>query len=130
MVTIDHIGIVVDDMSRALEVFENGLGLKLKEQTNYPKLGMKVVILEAQNISLELIEPVGPGPYWNGGKPHPHYNHLAVDMRTLVSANRRFAKSGLSILPGKRKTRNGGYLQILDSKTTMGLAVQLIRKGK
>jgi methylmalonyl-CoA/ethylmalonyl-CoA epimerase len=128
LVRIDHVGVVVEDLARAVSVFEDGLGLSLVEQKEYSELGMKVAILEAENIEVELIQPIGPGPYWKNRKPHTHYNHLAVDMNTVGSIEKRLSESKISLLPERRRIQEGGYVQNLNPKTTMGLVIQLIKR--
>ncbi|MEM3684075.1 MAG: VOC family protein [Conexivisphaerales archaeon] len=128
MVVINHLGIVVKDLDKAVKIFGKTFGLKVKEKSDYPELGMKVVIMEAENINLELIEPTGPGPYWNSGRITSHFNHIAFDVNTLTSFRKKAAKNRVSILPNKRRLTNGGYLVSVDSKTTLGLPIQLIVK--
>ena len=58
---IDHIGIVVKDMKRALEVYTKGLGLTLVKEEFSEEFQVKVAFLPVGEVFVELLEPTGPG---------------------------------------------------------------------
>jgi len=118
---IDHFAIVVPDLSKARNILSKGFGMRLKEKKNYPELGMKVAILEAENIAIELIEPTGPGPYWKSRKKKSTLNHFAIDSRTIPSLQNRLKKTRMKMDKESRRKIEGGYIQNVDPSTVMGL---------
>ena len=105
--------------------------MRLKEKKNYPELGMKVAILEAENIAIELIEPTGPGPYWKSRKKKSTLNHFAIDSRTIPSLQNRLKKTRMKMDKESRRKIEGGYIQNVDPSTVMGLRIQILdRKNK
>jgi methylmalonyl-CoA/ethylmalonyl-CoA epimerase len=54
---IDHIGIVVEDITKALQVYQSALGLPLKEVLEVPDQQVKVAFLPLGESNLELVQP-------------------------------------------------------------------------
>jgi methylmalonyl-CoA epimerase len=59
---IDHVGIVVADIEAALPYFVERLGLALLEQEVQPATGVRVAYLAAGATTLQLVQPLRPGP--------------------------------------------------------------------
>jgi hypothetical protein len=51
-------------------------------------------------------------------------------MNTVGSIEKRLSESKISLLPERRRIQEGGYVQNLNPKTTMGLVIQLIKREK
>ncbi len=58
---IDHIGIVVKDLDRAIKVYSEALGLKVKMIEVLEEYQVKMAFLPVGETLVELIEPTGPG---------------------------------------------------------------------
>ena len=58
---IDHIGIVVKDLDRAIKVYSEALGLKVKMTEVLEEYQVKIAFLPVGETLIELIEPLGPG---------------------------------------------------------------------
>ncbi len=59
---VDHVGIVVADVEAALPYFVERLGLALIGQEVQPATGVRVAYLAAGATTLQLVQPLGPGP--------------------------------------------------------------------
>jgi len=57
--TIDHIGIIVEDLERSITMFERLFHLKPSKIKNMPKVGLKIAQLNAANINIELLQYLG-----------------------------------------------------------------------
>jgi methylmalonyl-CoA epimerase len=53
---IDHVGIVVEDLDHALKIYSNLLGLKCVEKREIEDVGLKIAVLQAAEIFVELLE--------------------------------------------------------------------------
>lgn len=126
LVTIDHVGIVINDIEQAIRLFRDGFALKLVSTKTYHKQGMKVAILEAENISIELIQPIGPGPYWNPAGISNHINHLAFKQENAIS--NAIIRSADIQMSKKRRKLHDGYLYSIEPTTSLGLNIQLVRR--
>jgi methylmalonyl-CoA/ethylmalonyl-CoA epimerase len=56
---IDHIGIVVHDIQRALDVYETALGLRLKEIAAIPDQQVRVAFLPLGESNIAFVHPKG-----------------------------------------------------------------------
>ena len=57
---IDHIGIAVHSIQRALKFYEDILGLKQREILEVPERGVRAAMIDGGYSTIELIEPMGP----------------------------------------------------------------------
>ena len=53
---VDHIGIIVDDLSAAMQVLSDGLGLELESEHDLPEKSLKAAFYRCGGVELELIE--------------------------------------------------------------------------
>jgi methylmalonyl-CoA epimerase len=53
---IDHVGIVVEDLDHALKIYSSLLGLKCVEKREIEDVGLKIAVLQAAEIFVELLE--------------------------------------------------------------------------
>ena len=58
---IDHIGIVVRDLEKAIKVYSDVLGLKVDRVERVEEFKVKIAFLPVGEVLVELLEPVGPG---------------------------------------------------------------------
>ena len=55
-VVLDHIGIAVDDLEKALGFYREGLGLKVELTESVPSQAVRAHFIETGNAKLELLE--------------------------------------------------------------------------
>jgi methylmalonyl-CoA/ethylmalonyl-CoA epimerase len=58
---IDHIGIVVRDLEKAIKVYSDVLGLKVDRVEQVEEFKVKIAFLPIGEVLVELLEPIGPG---------------------------------------------------------------------
>jgi methylmalonyl-CoA epimerase len=58
---VDHIGIIVRDLDKAIKVYSEALGLKLKMTEVLEEYQVKIAFIPVGETLIELIEPLGPG---------------------------------------------------------------------
>ena len=58
---IDHIGIVVKDLEKAIKVYSDVLGLKVENVEQVEEFKVKIAFLPVGEVLVELLEPIGPG---------------------------------------------------------------------
>lgn len=110
-------------------MISEGFGLSIASRKEYPESGMKVAMMKADNLDIELIEPTGPGNYWQFRSFGPaSFNHLSFEGDTIPSFGERCGKLG--IRPKKDSTRgaDGGTITDIDPETTLGLRFQIFNR--
>lgn len=58
---LDHIGIIVSDLDRAIETYEDVLGLQVERIENYGDGLLSIAFLPLGEVQIELIQPLKPG---------------------------------------------------------------------
>ncbi len=58
---IDHIGIVVKNLDKAIEIYSQALGLKVKAVETSEEFQVKIAFLPIGEVLIELVQPIGPG---------------------------------------------------------------------
>ncbi|MCD6324285.1 MAG: methylmalonyl-CoA epimerase, partial [Desulfurococcales archaeon] len=56
---LDHIGIAVKDLESSLKIYIEGLGLRLIKVEEVPEENVKVAMLDAGGVRIELLEGIG-----------------------------------------------------------------------
>ena len=129
MTRISHLAIVVQDVDKAVKLMSEGFGLSIGGRKDYPAAGIKVAILKAENLEIELIEPTGPGNYWQFRALGPaSFNHLAFDGDTISSFAERSDKLGVRLKKDSIRDADGGSITDIDPETTLGLRFQVFNR--
>ena len=89
---VDHVGIVVADIEAALPYFVERLGLALVGQEAQPATGVRVAYLAAGPTTLQLVQPLGPGPIRDHLDQHGEgLHHLCFAVPDIGAAVRHLA---------------------------------------
>ncbi len=62
IIGINHLGIVVRDLDAALPFYVDDLGMSVRDREDLPAVGVRLLYLEAGSETLQLLQPIGPGP--------------------------------------------------------------------
>jgi len=57
---IDHVGIAVEDLEAAVELYEGTLGMPLAHRETVEEQGVEAVLLDVGDCHVELLRPLGP----------------------------------------------------------------------
>ena len=58
---LDHVGIIVSNLEKSIEKYENVLGIQLDRIENYGDGLLRIAFLPVGEVQIELIEPLKPG---------------------------------------------------------------------
>ena len=92
---IDHIGVAVEDIDAALELYEGAFAMPLAHRETVEEQGVEAVLLDVGDGHVELLRPLGPetavGKFLERKGPGLHHVAYAVDDidATLREARRR-----------------------------------------
>ena len=59
LIKLKHIAIVVPDVKKAKEIYQQKFNAVVSDPKNYPEHGVTVVFVELENTKIELMEPFG-----------------------------------------------------------------------
>jgi methylmalonyl-CoA/ethylmalonyl-CoA epimerase len=57
---IDHVGVAVSDLDRAIALYEGTFGMPLVHRETVPEQGVEAVLLDVGDGHVELLSPLGP----------------------------------------------------------------------
>ncbi len=127
---VDHIGIVVVDLARALATFQGLLGFPLLERHHAPEHGVDLAFLDAGNLRLELLQPIDPTSGTarflarRGEGPH----HVCFAVPDIHAALERLRDQGLTLVDEVPRRGIHGLVAFVHPKATHGLMIELLQR--
>lgn len=123
---IRHIGIVVEDLKRAIDKFE-GFGLCCNEVTEIKELGIKVGFLPIGDSLIELIYYTDPKKRESGvvGRQKGSINHISFEVDDLETSIRNFEKKGAKLVEGNPRPGAHGRVAFFYPETTEGVLIEI-----
>ncbi|KLO22708.1 hypothetical protein X275_05525 [Marinitoga sp. 1197] len=129
MKKIDHIGIAVKSIDKALNLYKNLLNLEITGEEILENRGLKVVFIKAGDTRIELLEPLHENSEISGflNKKGEGIHHIAYEVE---NASEMIKKSKeLGIKPLSDEPKDGAHntkVVFLHPKTTNGVLVELV----
>ena len=127
---IDHIGIIVKELEKAIQVYSEALGLKSMPIEIMDELNLKLCFLVIGEVMIELIQPTGPGMYQDFIKKHGEgIHHICYKVKNIDKALKRVVKNHL--LLRDEKPRPGGSkskIAFLDPKTIFNTETEFVER--
>jgi len=97
---VDHVGVAVEDLDRALATYEADLALKLVHRETVAEQGVEAVLLDVGDSHVELLRPLGPdtpvGRFLAKGGPGLH--HVAYQVADIEATLRRLQGAGMRLI--------------------------------
>jgi methylmalonyl-CoA/ethylmalonyl-CoA epimerase len=132
---IDHIGVVVEDIDKAIKFYTTTLGMKLVHREDLLDRGIKVAFLTGTNgeTAIELLEPINHEDMNNTVAKFlktkgPGLHHLAVKVENIEKSLKELESNGLQLVdkvprPGAR----GHLVAFIHPKSVMGVLLELVQ---
>lgn len=130
---INHIGIAVKSIDFALSFYQGTLGLNLKGVENVPSQKVKVAFLDAGNVTLELLEPLGSkSPIAKFiEKRGEGLHHVALDVKSIDERLAQLKEIGIPLIDEKARLGAGGaQVGFLHPKGGHGVLYELCEHEK
>jgi methylmalonyl-CoA/ethylmalonyl-CoA epimerase len=127
---LNHIAIVVPDLSAASAVYRQILGARVSEPSPLPAHGVTVVFVELPNTKIELLEPLGensPVKSFLERNPAGGMHHLCCEVDDIIAARDRLRAEGARLL-GDGEPRLGAHdkpVLFLHPKDFCGTLIEL-----
>lgn len=97
---IDHVGIAVEDLDAALELYQGEYGMPLVHREVVEEQGVEAVLLDVGESHVELLSPLGPdtpvGKFL--AKKGPGLHHVAYRVGDVAAELVRLKASGIRLI--------------------------------
>ncbi len=126
---IDHIGVAVEDLDGAVELYRDRLGMELQHRETVDEQGVEAVLLGVGESHVELLRPLGPdtavGRFLDRNGPGLH--HVAYGTDDIDQALDFVRSAGLALIDEQPRTgiRNS-RVAFLHPKSTGGVLTELV----
>jgi len=127
---LNHVAIVVPDLTVAAAVYRETLGASVSEPHPLPDHGVTVVFVELPNTKIELLQPLGADSPVRGfldRNPSGGMHHICYEVADIRAAGDRLRSEGARILgDGEPKTgAHGKPVLFLHPKDFCGTLIEL-----
>ncbi|AWR96623.1 methylmalonyl-CoA epimerase [Acidianus sulfidivorans JP7] len=133
---IDHIGIAVEDLEKAIDFYEKNLGMKLIDKEVLEDRGLKVAFLvgKKEDTAIELLEPINHNDENNTIAKFlktrgPGLHHLAVRVNDIKSSLVDLSNKGLKLIDKEPRPGARGHLvAFIHPKSVLGVLLELVQE--
>lgn len=126
---IDHIGVAVEDIDAAIELYRDGFGMKLAHRETVSSQGVEAVLLDVGDGHVELLAPLGPdtpvGKYMakNGAGLH----HVAYAVGDIDAALEGIAAAGIQLIDSEPRVGiRDSRVAFLHPRSTGGVLTEIV----
>jgi methylmalonyl-CoA/ethylmalonyl-CoA epimerase len=125
---INHIGIVVEELTRALQVYEAALGLPLEEIVEVSDQQVKVAFLPVGESNIELVQPTtddtGIARYL--AKRGEGIHHICIEVEDIAVSLKRLADHDVELIDETPRQGAHGLVAFVHPKGTHGVLIELL----
>jgi methylmalonyl-CoA/ethylmalonyl-CoA epimerase len=127
---VDHVGVAVEDLDRALATYEADLALTLVHRETVAEQGVEAVLLDVGDSHVELLRPLGPdtpvGRFLAKGGPGLH--HVAYATPDIEAELERLAAAGVRLIDRTpRAGIRGSRVAFLHPRSTGGVLTEIVQ---
>ena len=100
---IDHVGVAVEDLDSAIELYEAGFEMELAHRETVESQGVEAVLLDVGDGHIELLRPLGPDTAVGKfvAKRGPGLHHVAYAVDDIDAALDRLKQEGIELIDAK-----------------------------
>src|SRR4051794_23197818 len=126
---IDHVGVAVEDLDAALELYEGTLRMPVAHRETVTEQGVEAVLLDVSDTHVELLSPLGPdtpvGKYLERKGPGLH--HVAYRVEDIDVVLAQLADAGVELIDSEPRTgiRNS-RVAFLHPRSTGGVLTEIV----
>lgn len=108
---LNHVAIVVPDLSAAAAIYRGTLGADVSEPIDLPDHGVTTVFVNLPNTKIELLHPLGensPVAKFLANNPSGGMHHVCYEVDDIYAARDKLLEEGARIL-GSPEPKNGAH---------------------
>jgi methylmalonyl-CoA/ethylmalonyl-CoA epimerase len=126
---IDHIGVAVEEIEPALELYRDSFQLVLAHREVVEEQGVEAVLLDVGENHVELLAPLGPdtpvGKFL--AKNGPGLHHVAYQVSDIEATLQSLKEAGLQLIDQQPRTGiRGSRVAFLHPRSTAGVLTEIV----
>jgi len=130
---IDHIGIAVRSLAKAVKVYEDTIGLKVSGYETVEDQGVSLAMIPLGDSRIELLEPLHAdspvGKFM--AKRGEGIHHIAVSVDNIEEALERFKAAGARLIDAEpRRGAHNSKIAFIHPSSTHGVLLELVEHAK
>ena len=126
---IDHIGIIVRDLDKAIKVYSEALDLELKMTEVLEEYQVKIAFIPIGESLIELCEPIGPGEDQDFLEEHGEgLQHICFRVADIDKALEEVGKKVKLRDKEPRPGAAGSRIAFLDPQSIFNVETQLVER--
>jgi methylmalonyl-CoA/ethylmalonyl-CoA epimerase len=130
---IDHVGVAVENIDAALDVYRDKLGMPLVHRETVTEQGVDAALLDVGDGHIELLQPLGPetavGKFLSRRGPGLH--HVAYRVASVQQTLDACAAAGMRLIDTQPRTGiRGSRVAFLHPAATGGVLTEIVQPAK
>jgi len=130
---IDHIGVAVEELEPALELYRDRLELALAHREVVAEQGVEAVLLDLGENHVELLAPLAPdtpvGKFL--ARQGPGLHHVAYQVTDIEAALAKLKQDGIQLIDAEpRKGIRGSRVAFLHPRSSLGVLTEIVQPAE
>ena len=126
---IDHIGVAVEELEPALELYRDSFSLELAHREVVEEQGVEAVLLDVGENHVELLAPLGPetpvGKFL--ARQGPGLHHVAYQVPDIDATLAALRAAGLALIDEQPRTGiRGSRVAFVHPRSTGGVLTEIV----
>jgi methylmalonyl-CoA/ethylmalonyl-CoA epimerase len=126
---IDHIGVAVEDLDAALELYAETFEMTLAHRETVESQGVEAALLDVGDGHVELMRPLAPdtpvGKFL--ARKGPKLHHVAYAVEDIDSTLEKLAGAGLELIDAKARIGiRGSRVAFIEPRSTGGVLTEIV----
>ena len=126
----DHVGLAVNSAEETVALLSKLFGFEIKESRAEPEAGFKSTLISKEDVTLELIEPIGPQGMIQKfiEKRGAGLHHISIQVEDLAEEMKRLKDLGVQFVGEEAAEVGGNKVIFIHPRSTKGLLIELTQK--
>jgi methylmalonyl-CoA/ethylmalonyl-CoA epimerase len=130
---IDHIGVAVEELEPALELYRESFGLQLAHREVVEAQGVEAVLLDVGENHVELLAPLGPetpvGKFL--ARQGPGLHHVAYQVSDIDATLASLREAGLALIDERPRIGiRGSRVAFMHPRATGGVLTEIVEPAE
>jgi methylmalonyl-CoA/ethylmalonyl-CoA epimerase len=130
---IDHIGVAVEELEPALELYRDRLDMALAHREVVSEQGVEAVLLDLGENHVELLAPLAPetpvGKFL--ARQGPGLHHVAYQVIDIEAALEQLRRDGIQLIDSEPRTGiRGSRVAFLHPRSTLGVLTEIVQPAE
>jgi methylmalonyl-CoA/ethylmalonyl-CoA epimerase len=130
---IDHVGVAVEDLDAALELYESTFSMPLAHRETVEEQGVEAVLLDVGDGHVELLRPLGPetavGKFL--ARKGPGLHHVAYAVDDIDATLQQLSSAGLELIDSEARVGiRESRVAFLHPRSTGGVLTEIVEPAE